>query len=102
MMNSQVICSLALEIYFCNGHRNAVSFNTIFLICVSTLFRYIEKESCFFTLFCFLKNKNNRNFTVSIHKVPVVVLLIIRIVNFRFRFKCEIMLQIVLPGPMRA
>lgn len=41
MMNSQVICSLALEIYFCNGHRNAVSFNTIFLICVSTLFRYI-------------------------------------------------------------
>lgn len=47
-----------------------------------------QKRIVLFTLFCLLKNKNNGNFTVSIHKVPIVVSLIVRIVNFRFRFKC--------------
>ena len=46
-----------------------------------------QKRIVLFTLFCLLKNKNNGNFTVSIHKVPIVVSLIVRIVNFRFRFK---------------
>lgn len=49
-----------------------------------------QKRIVLFTLFCLLKNKNNGNFTVSIHKVHIVVSLIVRIVNFRFRFKCEI------------
>ena len=49
-----------------------------------------QKRIVLFTLFCLLKNKNNGNFTVSIHKVPIVVSLIVRIVNFRFRFKRDI------------
>ena len=57
-----------------------------------------QKRIVLFTLFCLLKNKNNGNFTVSIHKVPIVVSLIVRIVNFRFRFKCGTVCHVFVKG----
>jgi len=43
---------------FCYGDKNAVSlYKTTFLIGVPILFRFTEKESYFFTLFCLLKDK---------------------------------------------
>lgn len=73
---------------FCNGNKNATSlYETAFLIGVS-IFSVNRKRIVLLTLFCLLKNRNNGNFTVPIHKIPVMALLIIRIINFRFRFKC--------------
>gem|GEM_PF-4094570 len=72
---------------FCNGNKNATSlYETAFLIGVS-IFSVNRKRIVLLTLFCLLKNRNNGNFTVPIHKIPVMALLIIRIINFRFRFK---------------
>lgn len=72
---------------FCNGNKNAISlYETAFLIGVS-FFSVNRKRIVLLTLFCLLKNRNNGNFTVPIHKIPVMALLIIRIINFRFRFK---------------
>lgn len=72
---------------FCNGNKNATSlYETAFLIGVS-IFSVNRKRIVLLTLFCLLKNRNNGNFTVPIHKIPVIALLIIRIINFRFRFK---------------
>ena len=78
---------------FCNGNKNATSlYETAFLIGVS-IFSVNRKRIVLLTLFCLLKNRNNGNFTVPIHKIPVMALLIIRIINFRFRFKCGAYLQ---------
>ena len=75
---------------FCNGNKNATSlYETAFLIGVS-IFSVNRKRIVLLTLFCLLKNRNNGNFTVPIHKIPVMALLIIRIINFRFRFKIGI------------
>lgn len=75
---------------FCNGNKNATSlYETAFLIGVS-IFSVNRKRIVLLTLFCLLKNRNNGNFTVPIHKIPVMALLIIRIINFRFRFKCGV------------
>lgn len=79
---------------FCNGNKNATSlYETAFLIGVS-IFSVNRKRIVLLTLFCLLKNRNNGNFTVPIHKIPVMALLIIRIINFRFRFKCGALLYL--------
>ena len=87
---------------FCNGNKNATSlYETAFLIGVS-IFSVNRKRIVLLTLFCLLKNRNNGNFTVPIHKIPVMALLIIRIINFRFRFKRGVDFVYLIEGSNKA
>ena len=76
-----------MEIYFSMAIRMLFLYMKPLLLSVFHFFSVNRKRIVLLTLFCLLKNRNNGNFTVPIHKIPVMALLIIRIINFRFRFK---------------
>ena len=77
-----------MEIYFAMAIRMLLLYMKPLFLSVFQFFSVNRKRIVLLTLFCLLKNRNNGNFTVPIHKIPVMALLIIRIINFRFRFKC--------------
>ena len=79
-----------MEIYFAMAIRMLLLYMKPLFLSVFQFFSVNRKRIVLLTLFCLLKNRNNGNFTVPIHKIPVMALLIIRIINFRFRFKCGI------------
>ena len=76
-----------MEIYFAMAIRMLLLYMKPLFLSVFQFFSVNRKRIVLLTLFCLLKNRNNGNFTVPIHKIPVMALLIIRIINFRFRFK---------------
>ena len=79
-----------MEIYFAMAIRMLLLYMKPLFLSVFQFFSVNRKRIVLLTLFCLLKNRNNGNFTVPIHKIPVMALLIIRIINFRFRFKCGV------------